>query len=125
VGQGSTAGGISCQIENRAARTCAKVGSSPHHQVEASFPACPHAHRAGFESHVHAAVFEPPVAARSGGGAQGQHLGVAGGVVELLPSIAGTGHDETVADHHRPHRHLAALGSRLRLGQRLGHEGAV
>ena len=64
------------------------------------------AHRAGFERDPQITVLQPIVADRGGGGANRQHLGVRGRIVERARGVRRGRDDAAVEHHHRADRHF-------------------
>jgi len=58
-------------------------------------------------------------------GAQGHDLGVRRGIKPFDRGVAASGNHTPVFHHHRPHRHLPALGGGAGFGQRQAHEVGV
>lgn len=67
------------------------------------------AHRAWLQRDVDGGVGEPPGPEAFGGLAEGENLGVGGGVLLSLPPIAGGRHNLRAGDHDRPDRDLALI----------------
>lgn len=69
------------------------------------------AHRAGLKRDVEVAVRQARLSADGGGGAQGEKLGVGGGVATAFHLVAGTGERGAVRSrYHGADRHLATGG---------------
>jgi ceramide glucosyltransferase len=81
-------------------------------------------HRAGLESDVEVTVDQPGLAEPACRGAQHEHLGMRGGVAQLLDAIAiGRQHPARRVDQHRTDRHLTTGCRSLGLGQGPSHGG--
>jgi len=85
------------------------------------------AHGAGFQGNIEIAIRQTRFAQFRRGSADGEDFGMGGRVGILLGTIAGGGQDQAGAavDHHRAHRHFAALGRSLGLGKGAGHGGEI
>src|SRR5450759_784383 len=81
------------------------------------------AHGARLQRHHQRAAGQPPTSRRLGSGAQGQHLGVRGGVAEPLARVSAPADNSTGGvSHHRADRYVAARRRRLGPGQRGAHQ---
>ena len=85
------------------------------------------AHRAGLQRDIEIAAGQAWPAARTGGGADHQRLGMGGGIGQLLGAVAVAGQHLSVFGFHQDsaHRHLAARTGRLGLGEGQLHHGRV
>ena len=108
---------IGKQVDHRASRSGARLGSPPHHAGHACVQDGPGAHGAGLQRHIERAVFQPVVAHMLRRIAQRLYFCMGAGVVQPHRPIASPANDEPPPHHNRPHRHFASLGSRLRLLQ--------
>ena len=113
---------VGAHVVQRAARPGPKVRRAEHQPADTSGDECPRAHRARLEGHDERRVGEPP---RAGGGcsvAQGQHLGMGGGVARPLPFVVPPGeHPAVIADDNGTDRDVTVRHCRLGLGQRQVH----
>jgi len=75
------------------------------------------AHRARLQGDVEIGLRQPLRAQRRAGGADGQHLGVRGGVGQLARAVAGAGENLATGRDDGANRHLAAHRSSLSLGE--------
>src|SRR5437870_6831272 len=82
----------------------------------------PTAHRARLERRVERGAREPVVAGLPGGLAQGENLGVSGGVAEGDRRVVRLPDDHVVEDDQGAHGDLAAREADTRLGERRPHE---
>lgn len=73
------------------------------------------AHQAGFERDIKRRTREAVISDGEGRPADGQKLGMGGRVMQRYRVVVGGGEQFTVADNHRPDRHLPGLTSPFRL----------
>ncbi len=83
------------------------------------------AHGARLERHVEDRVEHPPTAGGEGGLAQGDDLGVGGGILAQLALVVGRRDDLAVAHEHRADRHVVVFGRTLGLAQGETHEVVI
>ena len=104
-------------------RAALGVGRAEHQPADPGVADRPGAHGAGLQGDHQGEAGQAVVAQRRAGGAQGQDLGVGGGVAERDGGIGGLGQDLAGRriEHDRAHRRLAARGGGLRQRQGDAH----
>lgn len=101
---------------------CLRIERAEADRADAEVEDRPHAHRAGLERYVEAAVIEPFSPERSRGAAEGKHLRVGGGVLPRFNEVMGAGDDLSPVLHDRADGDLALIKGKLRLRKRFAHE---
>ena len=99
--------GVGKQIDDASRRTGLRIVRTKYDFFQARMQHRASAHGAGFERDVELAIGQAVIAQPGRRSAQGNHLGVGGGVVRAHRMIAAGGNHFTVAHHHRTHRHFA------------------
>ena len=79
---------VTQHVPQRAGRAGLRLPRPEHHARHPGQPDRAGAHRAGLDGHRERAALQPPLPPHGGGGAQGEHLGVRGGVAERLAGVA-------------------------------------
>ena len=118
-------GGIAKHIEHRTRSPGLGLDRAVDHGIHARVQHGATAHGAGLQRHIQGTAIEPVVAQAPGGIAQGQDLGMGGGVAAGQRRIRALAHDLPVLDDHRAHRHLAGGGGLLRQTQGMAHPMGV
>jgi serine protease len=113
-------------VQDAAASPGLGVFGAEHHPRHPCQHDRPGAHRARLERHIQRRVEHPPAPERAGRLAQGNDLGVGGGVLSKLPLVvAGTYHLAALAHHDRADRHVVVFQRTLGLAERQAHEVLV
>jgi len=113
------------QVVERRRGACLGVVGPEHHPGHPGREHDPGAHGARFERRRQGCAAEPPVADGRGCIAQGQHLGVRGGIVGGLALVVARSDHLAADDHHSADRHLARRRSLPGLFQRQLDRGFV
>jgi hypothetical protein len=98
------------------------IGGSANEAAEAGVDHGAGAHGAGFEGDIEAAVEEAVVADGGGGGAEGDHLGVGGGVAVAEDAILAAREDFAVADDDGADGDFAGVGGGAGFSEGLAHK---
>ena len=102
------------------------VGATVDDERQPGLDDGPGTHGAGFQRDVEETVFEAPGSERLGRLGDGNHLGVSGGVAQLLALVVGTGDDAALRrDDDGTDGHLILVGSEVGLFEGHFHVGDV
>ena len=117
--------GLGEDVEHAARRPGLRIGRREHDTRDSRQHNRTRAHRTGLERHVEHGVEHSPAADRPSGLAQGDHLGVSGGVGADLALVVPGADDLAVPDHEGPDRNVVVLECPGRLPERQAHEVLV
>ena len=116
---------VDTHVVERSERAALGIGRTVYAPVDARVDHETRTHETGLERDVDGAATQAPPSKRARRLHHGEELGVRRGVFVQLTSIVGPSDDRALVHHDRADRHLADLGGRTRLGERLAHEALV